>query len=366
MSCGAEERCPAHPGATRFPAPSLRGARGWEPGMAVASRTVLETAQAHNRAVGHENLGFLTESHGNIPSSPPLLAMSADHRAWDEIAVQLPRLFKTVTLRRAFDDRPVLSAAPDDLPDTELLRASTLLGMFAHSYQRVQQLPADELPPSIQRPWEQVSARLDRIAPHLSYIDLITYNWRLLDPDRADPMRIENLELLVPSVDNQEERVFYLVQVEIAAQTAPVVAAAVRAQEAAERDDPEALTGEFMFVADTLQRVARESFLKIRPDPYAPSFVDSVVWAKTVAPFAVPINPGVPGPSGTNAMLFHVMDALLGRTRYASRFGGEVEHLRGTFPVFWRQFLAALREVSVRDYVAERGDRELAGIFTEL
>src|SRR6185312_5360432 len=28
--------------------------------------------------------------------------------------------------------------------------------------------------------------------------------------------------------------------------------------------------------------------------------------------------------------------------------------------------LAALREVSVRDYVAERGDRELAGIFTEL
>jgi sulfite reductase (NADPH) flavoprotein alpha-component len=334
--------------------------------MAVASRTVLETAQAHNREVGHENLGFLTESHGNIPSSPPLLALSPSHRAWDEIGAQLPRLFKSVTLRRAFDDLPVLSAAPDDLPDTELLRASTLLGMFAHSYHRVQQLPADSLPPSIQRPWDQVSARLDRSAPHLSYVDLITYNWRLLDPDRPDPMRIENLELLVPSVDNQEERVFYLVQVEIAAQTAPVVAAAVRAQEAAERDDPEALTREFAFIADTLQRVARESFLKIRPDPYAPSFVDSVVWAKTVAPFAVPVNPGVPGPSGTNAMLFHVMDALLGRTRYASRFGVEVEHLSGTFPVFWRQFLAALRDVSVRDYVANRGDRELGGIFTEL
>ena len=334
--------------------------------MAVASRTVLEEAQAQSRALGHENLGFLSESHGTGPSSPPLLGLPPSHRAWDEVGAQLPRLFKTVRLRHAFDELPVLPAGPDDLPDDQLLRASTLLGMFAHSYHRVEQVPVEALPASIQQPWEQVSARLERSAPHLSYIDLITYNWRLLDPDRADPMRIENMELLVPSVDNQEERTFYLVQVEIAAQTAPVVAAAVRAQEAAERDDPEALTREFILMADTLQRVARESFLKIRPDPFAPSFVDSVVWAKTVAPFAVPVNPGVPGPSGTNAMLFHIMDGLLGRTRYQSRFGEEVEHLRVSFPVNWRRFLAALREVSVSDYVAACGNRELQGIFTEL
>jgi sulfite reductase alpha subunit-like flavoprotein len=334
--------------------------------MAVASRSVLAEAEEQNRALGHENLGFLSESHGTVPSSPPLLRLAASHHAWDEVAVQLPRLFTTVTLRHAFDELPVLAAGPDELPDEHLLRASTLLGMFAHSYHRVQHVPVDGLPASIQRPWEQVSARLDRVAPHLSYIDLITYNWRLVDPDRPDPMRIENLELLVPSVDNQEERTFYLVQVEIAAQTAPVVAAAVRAQEAVERDDPEALTREFVLIADTLQRVARESFLKIRPDPHAPSYVDSVVWAKTVAPFAVPVNPGVPGPSGTNAMLFHVMDALLGRTHYASRFGGEVEHLRDTFPIHWRRFLTALRAVSVKDYVANRGDRELQGVFTEL
>src|SRR3954453_14537676 len=122
--------------------------------MAVASRTVLEEAQAHNRALGHENLGFLTEAHGTVPSSPPLLGLSPSHRAWDEVAERLPQLFKTVRLRRAFDDLPVLRADRDSLPDEQLLRASTLLGMFAHSYHRVEQVPVEELPPSIQRPWD--------------------------------------------------------------------------------------------------------------------------------------------------------------------------------------------------------------------
>ena len=54
----------------------------------------------------------------------------------------------------------------------------------------------------------------------------------LIDPDRADSMRVNNLELLVPTVDNKEERIFYLTQVEAHAQAAPLIGAAVRAQEA--------------------------------------------------------------------------------------------------------------------------------------
>jgi sulfite reductase (NADPH) flavoprotein alpha-component len=331
----------------------------------VPSRAVLDAATEANRRLGHENLGFLSESHGTMPVAHPRTAMGPAHRVWDEIAEQMPALYKTMGVRRAFDELPVLPAGPDDLPDDELLRASTLLSMFAHCYHRIDQAKPERLAPSIEQPWKQVSERLDRKAPHLSYIDLIVHNWRLRDPDRPDPMRIENLDLLVPSVDNREERTFYLVQVEILSQSRGAVGACVRAQEAAARDDPEALGHELVLIAETLQRVERESFQKIRPDPYAASHVDNVVWAKTVAPFAVPVSTGVAGPSGTSAPLFHVLDQFFGRQHFDSRFGGEMIKLREWFPLHWRQFLTALGEYSVHDYVARRGDRTLEGIFKD-
>lgn len=334
-------------------------------GAAVASRRVLDEAIETNRRLGHENLGFLSESHGTMPTSPPRLRMSASHQAWDEIAERLPALIDAGAVRGAFDELPVLEAGPDELSDEELLRASTLLSMFAHSYHRLGQGGPEGLPASIERPWRLVSDRLGRRAPHLSYIDLIVHNWRLRDAERPDPMRIENLELLVPTVDNQEERTFYLVQVEILSQSSPAIAACVRAQEAVARDDPDALERELILIADTLQRVARDSFAKIRPDPHAASYVDNVVWAKTVAPFAVPISEGVAGPSGTSAPLFHVLDEFFGRRRFDSRFGSEMVHLRDWFPVHWRSFLAALGELSVHDYVTRRGHRRLEGIFKE-
>jgi hypothetical protein len=49
------------------------------------------------------------------------------------------------------------------------------------------------------------------------------------------------MALLLPTVDNREERIFYLTQVEIMARCAPLVGAVVRAQEAVARDDPAAL-----------------------------------------------------------------------------------------------------------------------------
>src|SRR5262249_44438407 len=144
-----------------------------------------------------------------------------------------------------------------------------------------------------------------------------------------------------------------------------VVSACVRAQEAAARDDPEALARELILIADTLQRVERESFAKLRPDPYAPSYVEPVVFAKTVAPFGVPITAGVAGPSRASAPLFPVLDAFFGRRHFDSFLGGEMKHQREWYPLHWREFLEALDEVSVLDYVARRGDPELEGIFKE-
>jgi sulfite reductase alpha subunit-like flavoprotein len=332
----------------------------------VPSRLILTTAAQANKRLGHENLGFLSESHGIMPLKPPPLKLPSGYEAWDDLAESLPELYRTLGVRKALAALPVLSAGETDLPDEHLLRASVIMSMLAHAYYRVEaDPPQTPLPEGIQHPWAEIARRLNRPAPHLAYIDLIMYNWRLIDPNRPDPMRVDNLRLLVPTVDNQEERIFYLTQVEILAQCTPIISALVRAQEAVYRDDMDALKQELILITVGLQHVTHESFMNINPNRHSDTYVDPVVWAKTVAPFAVPIQPGTAGPSGTSAPIFHMLDTFFGRHRYDTRFGQEMLHLRDWYPKHWQDFIEALGEISVADYVEQRGAPILKGMYKE-
>jgi sulfite reductase alpha subunit-like flavoprotein len=333
----------------------------------VSSRSVLTEAERTNAELGHENLGFLSEAMGVLPAAPPLQVLPPSHRAWDQVAADLPRLWRDVAVRRTLDDLPVLDAGPDALPEESVWRASALMSILAHSYVRSELRASPELlPPTIRTPWEQLTARLDRPRPFLAYNDLIIYNWRLRDPRRPDPYRVENMDLLFPTVDNEEERVFYLTQVEIAAQCAPAVGAVVRAQEAAVRGDADALVTELRALTERFRHITEVSFHKIDPNPYGATHVDQVVWANTGAPFAVPIEEGTAGPSGTSSMLFHIMDIFLGRKHFDSLLGEEIVHLRPWFPRHHQDFLRALEEVSVKRFVEESGDRGLQGVWETL
>ena len=324
------------------------------------ARAVLRRAEQAAEAAGHENLGFLSEAHGFLPREQPRRELPASHRAWDELAAELPALWRTVAVRRALAELPVLST--DELPDADLWRASCLLSIFAHSFVRVELRPGGELPPAIRRPWDELALRLERPKRFMSYNDLIVYNWRLRDPDRADPMRVENVDLLVPTVGNEEERVFYLTQLEIIAQCTPILGAVLRAQEAVLRDDPAALEEELLLVLERLRHVTEVSFRKIDPNPLSATYVDPVVWAATVAPFAVPIEDDTAGPSGTAAPIFHLLDDFFGRRRFGSVLGREILHLREWFPPRHRELLEAVAEVSVPEYVAG-GSRGLRGLY---
>jgi cytochrome b involved in lipid metabolism len=330
------------------------------------SRTVLLRASEVNAALGHENLGFLSEGYGFAPSVAPVSQMPPSHRAWDEVVEQLPTLFRTLRLRQAVDSLPVLSGRQESFPDRFLLRASGILSMLAHSYVRVRTDPPRALPPSIQKPWEEVSRRLGRSAPFLSYIDLIIYNWRLRDPGLPDLMRLENLELMIPTVGTQDEEVLYLTQVEMLAQGAPIVSAATRAQDAIIAQDVTALERELLRIIERLQHVGEVSFQKVDPNPRSASFLEPVAFAKTVAPFAVPINDGVPGPSGASFPILHLMDVFLGRNRYESLIGEETLQIRAWYPQHWLDFLEAVSKVSLRDFVADTGDSHLQEVFQAL
>jgi sulfite reductase (NADPH) flavoprotein alpha-component len=329
------------------------------------AREVLVTAERINRRLGHENLGFLSERHGFMPTEQPLSAMPASHAAWDQIAAELPDLYRSLRLRRALEQLPILRAGPEELPDRYLLRAASVLAILAHAYHYVEQRPPTRIPEAILHPWAEVRRRLGRDQQVLSYIDLIVYNWRLIDADLPDRMRCSNLRLMVPTVDNQEERVFYLTQVEILAQTAPLIGAAVRAQEAVLDDDPDRVADEIGVIIAGLQRIVRESLLNISPTPSSPTYVDPVVWAKTVAPFAVPMYSGIQGPSGTSSPIFNLLDIFFGRRKHHTFLGKEIRALRRVYPPFWQDLLDALHDVSVGAYVARTGRAALSGLLKE-
>ncbi|WP_336026719.1 cytochrome b5 domain-containing protein [Geodermatophilus sp. FMUSA9-8] len=305
-------------------------------------------------SAGQEHLGPLSAGRGFLPTRPPLLRLPASHAAWDEAAAQLPDLFRDLAVRPAFDGMPVLPAGPDALPDAALQRAATVLGLLGHSYWHCHAPRPTALPASVAEPWAEVRRRLGRAPdPVLTYPDLIVHNWRFADGRDALPLVSDDLRLLVPAVRNEEERVFYLAQVEILARCAPVVGAAADAQQAVLDDDAEALRDALDRVSAAV-RAATRALRLIDPRPDGRTCVDPVVWAKTVAPLAVPLAPGVLGPSGTASPVFTLLDALLGRQRHDSQLGREILLHRRSSPPHWRRLLDAVEEVPVAGYVASR------------
>ncbi|MDX6677265.1 MAG: hypothetical protein QOE31_1317, partial [Solirubrobacteraceae bacterium] len=322
---------------------------------APSPREVLDEAAGTNAALGHENLGSLSVARGFVPRAAPLLELPASHRAWDDAARDLPELYATLQLRSRLDALPQLEVG--DLPDECLQRAATVLGILVHAHVRVQPWNPVAVPRALEQAWTHVLRRLGRDRAFLAYGDLILANWR--HDGRNQELTAEALELLVPTVGTPEERIFYLVQLEMHAVGAPIVDACARAQEAIDRTDHADLIVQIDRVADALTALIRRSLPKIDPNPYSSTHVDPVVWAKTVAPLAVPLREGTLGPSGTASPMFHVLDALFGRRRYRSQLGAEAVALRAGYPPHWRRFVASVDAIGLPAYVAATGDRPL-------
>jgi sulfite reductase alpha subunit-like flavoprotein len=327
------------------------------------TRRALTEAEAANTQRGDTVLGPLSEAWGFLPTSAPQVALPPSHAAWDELADRLPELHRSLGLRATVDRMPALDAAPAELPDIFLHRASVLLTMIAHAYHHIDERPA-ALPSALAAPWDEVSRRLAKPLRSMSVLDLVVCNWRLLEGGDNAPRVVENLVPLCAPTGSREQRVSWMTLVEALAESAPLVPAAARAQEAVLRDDPGGLEAELELVVERLQHITFTTLAKIDPNPSSPSFVDPVVWGKTVVTVASAIEDGVDqGPAGTGMPLFHLMDAFLGRANRTSLLGRELVKIRTGFPTSWRTFLDAVEECSVRDYVVRVGGRSLRSAF---
>lgn len=334
--------------------------------MADNTGALVREAERVNRALEHENHGPLSLAHGFLPARPPALVLPDSHRLWDEVATELPELYARLRLRSRLEGLPRLDAGPKALPDHALQRAATVLGILVHAYHRVEPRLDTPTPESVLVPWHQLCARLGRTTPFLSYVDLIVANWRHREPARPGPVRVEDLRLLVPTVGVDAEQFFYLTQLEMLARGTPLVEEAVRACAAVAADNAPAVAAALERMADTVSDVSRGGLPKIDPRRGRRFHVDPVVWAKTVAPLAVPLAKGGLGPSGTASPMFHLLDVVVGRTQHRSFIGEEAAKLRRSYPPHWRDFIEAVAAAGVADYAERTGYPVLDRALTDL
>ena len=63
-------------------------------------------------------------------------------------------------MSQATTQTETLRVWPDEVPDADLWRASSLLSIFAHSYVRSEPREAGTLPACIEQPWSELTERL--------------------------------------------------------------------------------------------------------------------------------------------------------------------------------------------------------------
>jgi hypothetical protein len=90
---------------------------------------VLAEARRRNAALGHENLGALSESHGFLAQRPPEHDLPAPHEACVAAVGELPDLCRTLRVRRRLEALPELDASVEALDGRHLLRAASVLGL---------------------------------------------------------------------------------------------------------------------------------------------------------------------------------------------------------------------------------------------
>ena len=284
---------------------------------------------AERRRLGHDNLGSLSFATASCRASSRVARCPLATRRGTSSRRRSPRCSARYTTRASGSiGCPCSSAGERDLPDER--RAARLVDLQHPRARLLVRGPDAAEPASPTRssvPWEELTRRLARPAPHLSFIDLNTHNWHFIDPHAADPIRVGEPAARradgrqrgrAPVPDDAGRDGLSL----LADARAPSARAGGRAR-ATTRARSSASSS---FIGEALKRSdVHARFMKVNPNPYAARhYVNPVVWGKTAALFASPFQKDyVPGPSGTAIPSFTTLDMFFGRKRFKTTVGRE-------------------------------------------
>ncbi|KAJ6188848.1 hypothetical protein N7519_003756 [Penicillium mononematosum] len=146
---------------------------------------------------------------GFLPDGLPLARISNPYyEIWEDIASQLPNLIQTNQIREKIDNMPVYTT--ENLQtEPEWRRACVIMGYFAHAYIWGGETPKDRLPPSISKPFLEISAHLE-LPACATYAGLTLWNFIPSHPE-ADITDPDNLHVQTSFTGTKDEEWFMAV-----------------------------------------------------------------------------------------------------------------------------------------------------------
>lgn len=308
---------------------------------------------------------------GFLPEQDPCTRLPAAFAPWDELGSELSGLLAAGRARERIEQLPLLE--PRVLEDARHLeRAMMLLSFFGHAavWEKGREHPQLSFPQSVAVPWVQVAKRLGR-PPVLSYSSHALNNWKRMDAD--GPIALGNLQLLQSFLGGLDESWFILVHVELEARGAPIVPAAVAAQQAVVEDKPELLLQQLRIIAEAQRETERvllrmtercePSIFFSRIQPFLHGFLQLPVRYEGVKEFGEQPQPFA-GASAAQSVLLPLLDAVLGVQHSHDTMHQYLLELRRYVPPAHLALVEGMEQgPSVRDYLLSRRTPELVDAY---
>ena len=324
---------------------------------------------------------------GFVPPNPPLTQLPTTHEAWDILASKLPELMKTNSVAEYLAQMPCLSAMT--LPEEFIYRASVIIGSACHAYayaenaycqQTFHLTPSSvkakdrKLPISLERPYQELTQRLNRANPQALIYEFSLYNWKFKAGSQPEfncqnlNECLDNLELLVPIFGIEEERRFilnFLMTELIAGPCAGLIVEIYRCIKTGEQDR---LCSVLLEICDRLRICNLMLKSNIPLNEHHRNYFNSPLWTKTVAPLWAGAIHGEVGISGGGSPFFIMFDNLIVREKYEGNLGGQIINKEHNNPLSYthRHFLNSIRKIQLKEYITNSKNYRLHNAFVEL
>ncbi|KAI1340878.1 cytochrome b5-like Heme/Steroid binding domain-containing protein [Xylariaceae sp. FL0016] len=349
--------------------------------LGAPARQVMLRAEEIGRQTGWRD-GYLSAEHGFCPTdydeAAGALARSPG-RIWSDLCERMPGCVARGRVRESVAALPIVEGTEEVIPDQALWAALVALGLlcsiyrFEHKYDGNEGVTASRgkklklscpmgddlgeelvgIPMSIALPYFQVSRRMGRTLPHLTFVDQSSYNLKIKDVTSTYPYvaRFDNMELRWPMFGERAEVTFLK---------------GVADTSASFQHGPDAIAAcqeHVMNRNEILERMPN-AFHSISTNPNSgENYVPVQQWVRW-AKFSAPLSKRCPASSGLQFPPYLVMDAFLGRKKYTSFLGAEGVHLRAWLPSNLRAFIAAIEyHYRIPEFVEQSGDPRLMGVL---
>ncbi|OTA80529.1 hypothetical protein M434DRAFT_37948 [Hypoxylon sp. CO27-5] len=338
--------------------------------------------------------GYLSAEHGFCPPDyeEAVGALSrTPGRIWADLCERMPGCVARGRVQESVAALPLVEGTKEVIPDQALWAAVVALGMLCSIYRFESKNDGSEgitsartkkkkpnvpmgddlgeelvgIPRCIALPYYQISRRMGRTLPHLSFPDQSSYNIKIRDPTSNYPYlaRFDNIDLRWPVFGEKAEIAFLKGCADTSASFQHGPDAIAACQEHVMNKNVEGLLREMIRLKEILERMPN-AFHSINVNPNSgENYVPVHQWIRW-GKFSTPLSKRCPASSGLQFPPFLVMDAFLGRKKYTSFLGIEGVHLRAWLPSNLRAFIAAIEyHYRIPEFVIQSGDPRLMGVL---